>query len=77
MVASADSVGELYAAEKDPDGFLYILYADSWRPDLGKAAEPYLTDTELDNLLEDRSLALPLFFCPPRSLGARGTACRA
>lgn len=31
-VASAESVGELYAAEKDEDGFLYVVYADSWRP---------------------------------------------
>ena len=35
-MAVASSMGELHLLHKDLDGFLYLTFADSWRPDLGR-----------------------------------------
>ena len=56
-MAVAANIGELHLLHKDPDGFLYLSFADSWRPDLGKGEEAAaaLTPQELDRMLENRA----------------------
>lgn len=58
-LASGPSMGELHATRADEDGFLYMTYADTLRPDLGSRAsglsQQGLTGEELDKLLENRA----------------------
>jgi len=56
-MAVASSMGELHLLHRDTDGFLYLNYADSWRPDLGKGRQEAeaLSPDELDRFLENRA----------------------
>jgi len=53
-MAVAANMGELHLLHKDEDGFLYLTFADSWRPDMGRGEDTsdVLTKEELDRMLE-------------------------
>ncbi len=50
----AATMGELHLLHKNEDGFLYLTFADSWRPDVGRGEDTSdtLTPDELDRMLE-------------------------
>jgi hypothetical protein len=53
-MAVAATMGELHLLHKNEDGFLYLTFADSWRPDVGRGEDTSdaLTQDELDRMLE-------------------------